>query len=83
MYFCNILRISSLRPRITLVPVAFTSHIDKVYPLCNILFQMLAGIPLSVHCMLRCLPSLFIDTRGCPLSCIVPFFLGCAFAPHT
>ena len=91
---------SPLRPRITLLPVAFTSYIDKVYPFCNILFQMLAGIPLSIHCMLRrytppplaskpifciksyrcSLPSLFIDTRGCPFSCAVPFFLGCAWA---
>jgi hypothetical protein len=67
-----------LSPRIRLVPVRFTSYIDRDYPLCTILFQSLAGLPLSIHCMLSHLPSLFIDTRGCPLSCVVPFFLGCA-----
>lgn len=65
-------------PRITLVPVRFTSYIDSNFPFCTILFQSLAGIPLSIHCMISRLPSLFIDTRGCPLSSIAPFFLGCS-----
>jgi hypothetical protein len=65
-------------PRITLVPVRFTSYIDSNFPFCTILFQSLAGIPLSIHCMISHLPSLFIDTRGCPLSSIAPFFLGCS-----
>lgn len=67
----------ALSPRIKLVPVRFTSYIDFNFPFCTILFQSLAGIPLSVHCMFSYLPSLFIDTRGCPLSSIAPFFLGC------
>ena len=69
--------IKPLSHRIQLVPVRFTSYIDRNYPFCTILLQSLAGIPLSIHCMFRRLPSLFIDTRGCPLSCIAPFFLGC------
>jgi alpha-1,2-mannosyltransferase len=69
----------ALSARIRLVPVRFTSYIDRSYPLCTILFQSLAGIPLGIHCMMSSLPSLFIDTRGCPLSCIAPFFLGCSF----
>jgi hypothetical protein len=68
----------ALLARIQLVPVRFTSFIDRNYPFCTILFQSLAGLPLSIHCMFSCLPSLFIDTRGCPLSCVAPFFLGCA-----
>jgi hypothetical protein len=71
----------ALRARITLVPVRFTSYIDRNYAFCTILFQSLAGIPLSIHCMLSHLPSLFIDTRGCPLSSVAPFFLGCTPPP--